>query len=444
MLEGGSAERKAAELVSQGDPSDRAWAAGAEGERRVAAALTGLGPPWTVLHDRLLRPGLSQANLDHLLVGPAGVFLVDAKNLAGRVNEWDGGLFQHVTDESGRARHRSLASELAKVHGMATHLAGVLCRPVVPVLCLAGAQAVRFGEPRVVRGVWVVPLPALVSWLGGRPFTVEAASLPSVVTQVMTEFPSTTTDPELLAAIGADTRVRHAERPRSAAAGRRPVRGRRGRAAAGVPLRQPPARTRRRNRPSTPPGAPVTARFWAVVAAVVMLALAGVLLVGAAELPAAVAKVLGSSGGTRPSTASGQALDCASVPASKLSALLGRRVQPVAAARGCSWGIRLDDPSTTVLTVRIGESVTAYHPLMQESLRQHRVVYGAGYAAGGRTTTLYVAAAQPIGAGGSRVAARSAIQVEVGSAAMRVSDERGREVARAVAAMVNAASLTSD
>ena len=55
-----------------------AWEAGAEGERRVAAALSVLTPASNVIvmHDRLLRPGRSQANLDHIVVSPAGAYLI--------------------------------------------------------------------------------------------------------------------------------------------------------------------------------------------------------------------------------------------------------------------------------------------------------------------------------------------------------------------------------
>lgn len=53
--------------------STRAWAAGARGEEKLAEALTG----FTVLHDRRV-PGTS-GNIDHVVVAPAGVFVVDAK-----------------------------------------------------------------------------------------------------------------------------------------------------------------------------------------------------------------------------------------------------------------------------------------------------------------------------------------------------------------------------
>lgn len=76
---GGSADRKAEELAAAGDPSAAAWAAGAAGERRVADELAKLLEAWTVFHDRLLSPGLSPVNLDHVVVGPGGAFLIDAR-----------------------------------------------------------------------------------------------------------------------------------------------------------------------------------------------------------------------------------------------------------------------------------------------------------------------------------------------------------------------------
>ena len=69
-----------------------AWSIGAEGERRVASALAGAAGV-AVLHDRLV-PG-SKANLDHLVVAPAGVFVIDAKKYTGRIETRDkGGLLR--------------------------------------------------------------------------------------------------------------------------------------------------------------------------------------------------------------------------------------------------------------------------------------------------------------------------------------------------------------
>ena len=107
---GGSAERRAEELRARGLKSAGAWAAGAVGERRVAEALADLPPEWLVLHDRLLFPGRSESNLDHVLVGPAGVVLIDAKNWSGNLSEWEGGLFKHQFASERSAPPRAGAS----------------------------------------------------------------------------------------------------------------------------------------------------------------------------------------------------------------------------------------------------------------------------------------------------------------------------------------------
>jgi Nuclease-related domain len=60
------------------------WQRGAEGERATAGLLDLLDPAaFKVLHDRAL-PG-TNANLDHLVIAPGGVFVVDSKHWTGRV-----------------------------------------------------------------------------------------------------------------------------------------------------------------------------------------------------------------------------------------------------------------------------------------------------------------------------------------------------------------------
>ena len=58
-----------------------AWRQGAEGEERLGHHLDQLtGEGFVILHDRRV-PG-SPANIDHLVIGPTGVFVVDAKNFS--------------------------------------------------------------------------------------------------------------------------------------------------------------------------------------------------------------------------------------------------------------------------------------------------------------------------------------------------------------------------
>jgi hypothetical protein len=59
-------------------PDAVAWRRGAAGERRTARLLDPLQwHGWVVLHD-LAVPG-SRANVDHLVIGPGGVFVIDSK-----------------------------------------------------------------------------------------------------------------------------------------------------------------------------------------------------------------------------------------------------------------------------------------------------------------------------------------------------------------------------
>jgi hypothetical protein len=63
--------------------SIRAWRTGADGESKTADVLGRLGDDWIVLHDRRI-PG-SRANIDHITIGPPGVFVIETKDYGGRI-----------------------------------------------------------------------------------------------------------------------------------------------------------------------------------------------------------------------------------------------------------------------------------------------------------------------------------------------------------------------
>lgn len=75
------------------NPGTKAWATGAHGEEVFANFLDkspGVGP--YLLHDRRIPPG--KANIDHLVVAPTGVYVIDAKNYTGRATlDVKGGIF---------------------------------------------------------------------------------------------------------------------------------------------------------------------------------------------------------------------------------------------------------------------------------------------------------------------------------------------------------------
>jgi hypothetical protein len=75
-------------------PDASAWRRGAAGERRTARLLGPLERQgWVVLHD--LAVPRSRANIDHLVIGPGGVFVIDSKQYRGRLQ----------LDRSGRLWH---------------------------------------------------------------------------------------------------------------------------------------------------------------------------------------------------------------------------------------------------------------------------------------------------------------------------------------------------
>ena len=74
--------------------STKAWERGAVGEERVAAILAKLDPARVaLLHDRRIPGG--RANIDHIAVTAAGIWVIDAKRYAGRPQlKVSGGLFR--------------------------------------------------------------------------------------------------------------------------------------------------------------------------------------------------------------------------------------------------------------------------------------------------------------------------------------------------------------
>jgi hypothetical protein len=138
-----------------------AWRRGAVGERRTARLLGPLEREgWAILHD-LAVPG-SRANLDHLAIGPGGVFVIDSKQYRGRLQ----------LDSFGRLWHGRypLAATLRAVSFEADQAAQILPDPgvaVVPIVAVHGAQ-VPWGKV-VMNGVPVVPARRLPSMLRELP-----------------------------------------------------------------------------------------------------------------------------------------------------------------------------------------------------------------------------------------------------------------------------------
>jgi hypothetical protein len=69
-------------------PESQPWYAGAKGEIVVGSLLAQLPPEWTVFH--ALPVGTKGSDIDHLVVGPGGVFTINTKRHSGK-NIWVAG-----------------------------------------------------------------------------------------------------------------------------------------------------------------------------------------------------------------------------------------------------------------------------------------------------------------------------------------------------------------
>jgi hypothetical protein len=138
-------------------PSEQArtWQRGAAGERRTARRLHRLPRDgYAVFHD-LAMPG-SPANVDHLVIGPSGVFVIDSKQWTGQVRQGSDQLVWH--------NHYRLDRTLEAVRWEAETLGRLLGIPAAPVLCVHGAEIQQAGLH--AQGVAIVPADRLRSALG--------------------------------------------------------------------------------------------------------------------------------------------------------------------------------------------------------------------------------------------------------------------------------------
>jgi Nuclease-related domain len=141
--------------------STRAWAVGSRGEERLGAFLNTLDDETIiVLHDR--RVPRSRANIDHVAITPNGVFVIDAKNYAGKVRRIDrGGWFS--TDERLYVGRRDRTKLVAAMSRQVATVREALGEPtiaefeleVTPVVCFVAAEWSLFAKPIRLGGVWV-------------------------------------------------------------------------------------------------------------------------------------------------------------------------------------------------------------------------------------------------------------------------------------------------
>jgi hypothetical protein len=138
-------------------PSEQActWQRGAQGERRTARLLDRLTRDGYVVFHDLAVPG-SPANIDHLVIGPSGVFVIDSK-------QWTGSVHQG-TDAPAWHNYYQLDRTLETVRWEAETLGRLLGTRTAAVVCVHGAHVQGGGFD--VQGVAIVPAHLLRGALG--------------------------------------------------------------------------------------------------------------------------------------------------------------------------------------------------------------------------------------------------------------------------------------
>ncbi len=123
----------------------RPWAVGFVGEEAVGLELALLDPQWRVLHS--VAVGRHGADIDHLLIGPPGIFAVTARHHRGGPVDvrrdalsWGADSMMSARQEAHLVR-AALAAELP-----------AMC-PVTPIICTVGATPPHQG---LTDGFWVI------------------------------------------------------------------------------------------------------------------------------------------------------------------------------------------------------------------------------------------------------------------------------------------------
>jgi hypothetical protein len=148
-----------AKFMSDEPQTATAWAKGAEGERRLARRLNDeLVDIAVVLHDRKVPK--TRGNIDHLVVAPSGIWIIDAKNYNGKVERRDVGGWSSTNIQlfvGGRNQTKLLTGmdwQAAAVRAVLDPI-GFAEAPVRTALCFTNSEWPMFAKPLQIDGVTI-------------------------------------------------------------------------------------------------------------------------------------------------------------------------------------------------------------------------------------------------------------------------------------------------
>jgi hypothetical protein len=159
------------------DERAAAFARGRQGEIATGHALDALAADGYLRIDDCRWPGRAKANIDHVLVGPAGLFVIDAKNWSGKVDVRNG-----VLRQNGYRRAREVD---------AAHEAACAIETLVPfavpraegLICLAGEAQLPMTR---IGNTTVGSASDVAGWLRSQPVALPPEAVSAIFTALST------------------------------------------------------------------------------------------------------------------------------------------------------------------------------------------------------------------------------------------------------------------
>lgn len=143
---------------------------GAAGEQATADALKALPPGWRVMHD-VKWPGRRFANIDHVVIGPSGIYVVDSKLWTGTLTVING-----VLRQNGYKRETAVAGVADSGIAVAELVPGLDPYLVKPVLCFVRDQELT----GTVRDVLICSTANIVTMLTTRASVLDDTALRNI------------------------------------------------------------------------------------------------------------------------------------------------------------------------------------------------------------------------------------------------------------------------
>lgn len=171
-----------------------AWATGADGEERTAAALEPLvADGFRILHDRRI-PG-SRANIDHIVIGPPGVFVIETKSFSGKLEIRGSDVY--VAGRRRTAMLDEVRREVAAVEAALGAEFAALGIRAMPLICVHRAELPLFRSE--ANGIPIVSAKGMVKRLRSAPPSLDPAAVERLASAADARLRAASPSPERVA-----------------------------------------------------------------------------------------------------------------------------------------------------------------------------------------------------------------------------------------------------